>query len=140
MVRYDKINIDAPRLGAFAQVGLPWAQFLISVGALAGITSVLLVHDAQPAARDAGDGPRRTGAEVVLRRRAPALPHAVEVDHPHRHARRAASAALLPLRILAELVNIGTLLAFVIVCAAVLGHAADAPRRRAAVPCAASCR
>ncbi len=28
--------------------------------------------------------------------------------------------ALLPLRILAELVNIGTLLAFVIVCAAVL--------------------
>ena len=29
-------------------------------------------------------------------------------------------AALLPLRILAELVNIGTLLAFVIVCAAVL--------------------
>ena len=29
-------------------------------------------------------------------------------------------AALLPLRILAELVNIGTLLAFIIVCAAVL--------------------
>jgi APA family basic amino acid/polyamine antiporter len=39
--------------------------------------------------------------------------------------------ALLPLRILAELVNIGTLLAFVIVCAAVLimrWREPDAPR------------
>ena len=46
----------------------------------------------------------------------------------------AAMGALLPLRILAELVNIGTLLAFVIVCAAVLDHAAHQPRGRAAVP------
>jgi amino acid transporter len=42
-----------------------------------------------------------------------------EVDHAHRGF-VATMAALLPLRILAELVNIGTLLAFVIVCAAVL--------------------
>ena len=43
MVPYDKIDIDAPVSDAFAQVGLPWAQFLISIGALTGITSVLLV-------------------------------------------------------------------------------------------------
>src|SRR5215510_5581014 len=43
MVPYDKINIDAPVSDAFKQVGLPWAQFLISLGALTGITSVLLV-------------------------------------------------------------------------------------------------
>src|SRR5207244_5567144 len=43
MVPYDKINIDAPVSNAFAQVGLRWAQFLISLGALTGITSVLLV-------------------------------------------------------------------------------------------------
>ena len=43
MVPYDKINIDAPVSDAFRQAGLPWAQFLISLGALAGITSVLLV-------------------------------------------------------------------------------------------------
>src|SRR3977135_3350287 len=43
MVPYDKINIDAPVSDAFRQVGLPWAQFLISLGALTGITSVLLV-------------------------------------------------------------------------------------------------
>src|SRR5205807_890078 len=43
MVPYNHINIDAPVSDAFRQVGLPWAQFLISLGALAGITSVLLV-------------------------------------------------------------------------------------------------
>ncbi len=43
MVPYDKLNIDAPVSDAFRQVGLPWAQFLISLGAVAGITSVLLV-------------------------------------------------------------------------------------------------
>ena len=50
----------------------------------------------------------------------PAVPHALEVHHPDRAAWSAALAGFLPLRILAELVNIGTLLAFVIVCAAVL--------------------
>ena len=56
----------------------------------------------------------------LLRRRPRQVPHALEVHHPHRHASSRVMAALLPLRILAELVNIGTLLAFVIVCAAVL--------------------
>ena len=43
MVPYDKIDIDAPLAHAFRQAGLPWAHFLISLGALAGITSVLMV-------------------------------------------------------------------------------------------------
>ena len=43
MVPYNKINIDAPVSDAFRQAGLPWAQFLVSLGAVAGITSVLLV-------------------------------------------------------------------------------------------------
>lgn len=43
MVPYNQINIDAPISDAFRQVGLPWAQLLISIGAIAGITSVLLV-------------------------------------------------------------------------------------------------
>jgi len=38
MVPHDRIDIDAPVSDAFRQVGLPWAQFLISLGALAGIT------------------------------------------------------------------------------------------------------
>src|SRR4051794_24870262 len=43
MVPYNQIDINAPVSAAFAQVGLRWAQFLISLGALTGITSVLLV-------------------------------------------------------------------------------------------------
>ena len=43
MVRYDRINTGAPVSDAFKQVGLPWAEFLISIGALTGITSVQLV-------------------------------------------------------------------------------------------------
>jgi APA family basic amino acid/polyamine antiporter len=119
MVRYDQINIDAPVSDAFRQVGLPWAQLLIAVGAVAGITSVLLVMMlSQPRiflamARDGLLPPRFFGA-VHDRFRTPwksTILTGVCV---------AVMAALLPLRILAELVNIGTLLAFVIVCAAVL--------------------
>src|SRR4029077_1026579 len=43
MVPYNQIDIHAPVSAAFAHVGLPWAQFIISLGALTGITSVLLV-------------------------------------------------------------------------------------------------
>ncbi|HEX2386564.1 MAG TPA: amino acid permease, partial [Candidatus Binatia bacterium] len=119
MVPYDKINIDAPVSDAFRQVGLPWAQFLISLGALAGITSVLLVLMlSQPRvflamARDGLVSPAIFGA-VHPRFRTPwksTILTGVVV---------ALAAALIPLRVLAELVNIGTLLAFVIVCAAVL--------------------
>ena len=59
----------------------------------------------------------------------PNVPHAVEVDDPDRRRSSRMLGGLLPLRILAELVNIGTLLAFVIVCARGARHAADAPGR-----------
>jgi APA family basic amino acid/polyamine antiporter len=119
MIPYNQINIDAPVSDAFRQVGLPWAQFLISVGAIAGITSVLLVMMlSQPRiflamARD-GLLPPGFFAAVHERFRTPwksTILTGVCV---------ATMGAFLPLRILAELVNIGTLLAFVIVCAAVL--------------------
>jgi len=119
MVPYDKINIDAPVSNAFKQAGLPWAQFLISLGALAGITSVLLVMMlSQPRVllAIARDGLLPTGffGAVHPRFRTPwksTILTGIFVG---------SLAAFLPLRILAELVNIGTLLAFVIVCSAVL--------------------
>ncbi len=43
MVHYDKIDMNAPVSEAFRQVGLPWAQILVSLGAFVGITSVLLI-------------------------------------------------------------------------------------------------
>ena len=119
MVPYNKINIDAPVSDAFRQVGLPWAQFLISLGAIAGITSVLLVMMlSQPRvilamARD-GLVPRNFFAAIHERFRTPWKSTIITGIFV------ATLAAFLPLRVLAELVNIGTLFAFVVVCAAVL--------------------
>jgi APA family basic amino acid/polyamine antiporter len=119
MVKYDQINIETPVSDAFRQAGLPWARFLISAGAVAGITSVLLVMMlSQPRvwlamARDGMVPPSFFGA----------------VHHRYRTPHKATiltgilvaiGAAFLPLRILADLTNIGTLFAFVMVCAAVL--------------------
>lgn len=42
MIPYDQIDKNAPVSTAFGQVGLPWARLLVSIGALTGITSVLL--------------------------------------------------------------------------------------------------
>jgi basic amino acid/polyamine antiporter, APA family len=119
MVPYHQINIDAPVSDAFRQVGLPWAQFLISLGALAGITSVLLVMMlSQPRvllaiARD-GLLPASIFGAIHEKFRTPwksTILTGIVV---------AILGAFLPLRILAELTNIGTLLAFVIVCISVL--------------------
>jgi APA family basic amino acid/polyamine antiporter len=119
MVPYDKIDINAPVSDAFRQVGLRWAEGIVSLGALAGITSVLLVMMlSQPRvllaiARD-GLLPQRFFGAVHPRFRTPwktTILTGIIV---------AVAGAFLPLRILAELTNIGTLLAFVMVCVSVL--------------------
>jgi basic amino acid/polyamine antiporter, APA family len=119
MVPSQNIDINAPVSSAFRQVGLQWAQLLISAAAIIGITSVVLVTMLSQArillamARDGLLPPGFFGA----------------VHHKFRTPWKstiltgvcvALLSSLLPLRILADLVNIGTLLAFVIVCAAVL--------------------
>jgi APA family basic amino acid/polyamine antiporter len=119
MVSYDKINIDAPVSDAFAQKGLNFANLLISVGALTGITSVLLVMMlSQPRvflamARDGLVPPKFFGAvhPKYLTPWKSTILIGVCVS---------LMGSLLPLRILAELVSIGTLFAFVVVCFAVL--------------------
>ncbi len=119
MVRYDQIDINAPVADAFRQKGLPWARRLIDIGAITGITSVLLVMMlSQPRvllamARD-GMVPSGFFGAIHNRFRTPwksTILVGIFVS---------AMSAFLPLRILAELTNIGTLLAFVIVCSAVL--------------------
>ncbi len=119
MVPYNQIDIHAPVSAAFAHVGLPWAQFIISLGALTGITSVLLVMMlSQPRillamARD-GLVPSGFFGAIHDRFRTPYKSTALV------GLSVAVMGGFLPLRFLAELVNIGTLLAFLIVCAAVL--------------------
>jgi APA family basic amino acid/polyamine antiporter len=119
MVPYNKIDIDAPVSNAFKQIGLPWAQFLVSLGAIAGITSVLLVMMLSQAriflamARD-GLIPTKFFGDVHEKFRTPwkaTILTGIFV---------LLLAGFLPLRVLADLVNIGTLFAFVIVCAAVM--------------------
>jgi len=119
MVPYNQIDINAPVAQAFASHGLHWAQRLIDVGAITGITSVLLVMMlSQPRillamARD-GMVPVSFFGAVHSRFRTPwkaTILTGIFVG---------TMTTLLPLRILAELTNIGTLLAFVIVCSAVL--------------------
>ena len=119
MVPYDKIDLKAPVSNAFAQAGLPWAQFLVSLGAIAGITSVLLVMMlSQPRvwlamARDGLVPPSFFGA-IHDKYRTPWKATLLT------GAFVSLGGALLPIRVLAELTNIGTLFAFVVVCAAVL--------------------
>jgi APA family basic amino acid/polyamine antiporter len=119
MVSYREIDIQAPVSNAFARVGLPWAQGLISLGALMGITSVLLVlilgqtRILFAMARD-GLVPMSLFGAVHNCFRTPwksTILTGVVVS---------VMAGLIPLRILAELVNIGTLFAFLIVSLAVL--------------------
>lgn len=119
MVKYDEIQIKAPVANAFKQHNLGWAELLITIGALTGITSVLLVMMlSQPRiflamARD-GLLPSSFFAAIHPRFQTPWKSTLLT------GAAVGAMASLLPLRLLAELTNIGTLWAFVVVCAAVL--------------------
>jgi basic amino acid/polyamine antiporter, APA family len=119
MVPYDQLDINAPVADAFRRVGLRWAQFLIALAGIAGITSVLLVTMLSQArillaiARDGLLPPRFFGA-VHDRFRTPwksTILTGIFVG---------GLAAFLPISVLLMLVNMGTLFAFVIVCAAVL--------------------
>lgn len=119
MVPYNEIAVDAPVVDAFRRQGLTVAQYLVAAGALTGITSVLLVMMlSQPRvllamARD-GLIPPSFFAAVHDRFRTPWKSTILTGCFV------ALMAGFLPLRILAEMTNIGTLLAFVIVCTAVL--------------------
>lgn len=119
MVPYTMIDINAPVSNAFRHVGIGWAHFIVSLGAITGITSVLLVMMlSQPRiflamARD-GLLPTSFFGAVHERYLTPWKSTMLTGFFV------AVLGGLLPLRLLAELVNIGTLFAFVIVCFAVL--------------------
>lgn len=119
MVPYYEIDKGAGVSSAFKSVGIGWAEFIIAVAGVAGITSVLLVMMLSgprvflAMARD-GLVPSRFFADVHPRFRTPwkstiAIGLFVGV-----------LAGALPIDALLELANIGTLFAFVIVCGAVL--------------------
>jgi amino acid transporter len=124
MVRYPSIDIKAPIAVAFRQTAgaenstsLRWTTGLIAAGGLAGMTSVLLVlflSQARVFMAMARDG---------------LLPGIFGTVHPRFRTPHIATmvtgavicltAALTPIKKLEEMVNVGTLMAFVMVCAAV---------------------
>ena len=44
MVPYDQIDTEAPISSAFGSVGLYWAEYIVAIGAILGLTTVLLVN------------------------------------------------------------------------------------------------
>jgi APA family basic amino acid/polyamine antiporter len=119
MVPYGQLDINAPVAEAFTHVHLGWARVIIAIAGVAGITSVLLVMMlSQPRvllamARD-GLLPPSFFAAVHPRFRTPyksTILTGLFVG---------SLAAFLPIDTLLMLVNMGTLLAFAIVCGAVL--------------------
>jgi len=119
MVKYDRLSVDAGVSDAFKQAGLPWAEFIIAAAGVAGITSVLLVLMLSAPrvflamARD-GMVPREFFGNVHPKFRTPwksTILIGVFVT---------IMTGFLPIDALLHLTNIGTLFAFVIVCAAVL--------------------
>jgi basic amino acid/polyamine antiporter, APA family len=134
MVPYQEIDINAPLAAAFLRYGLSAAVFIISLGAVTGITSVLLVLMlSQPRvffamARD-GLLPYSFFGTVHPRFR---TPHKATILTG---SVVAAVAALFPIHALAEMVNIGTLFAFVVVCAAVWVMRYTNPQQRRPFRC-----
>jgi len=119
MVKYDLIDVNAGVSDAFKHAGLPWAEFIIAAAGVAGITSVLLVMMLSAPrvflamARD-GLVPKSFFADVHPRFQTP-WKSTILIG-----AFVAVLAGFLPINALLHLTNIGTLFAFVIVCAAVL--------------------
>jgi APA family basic amino acid/polyamine antiporter len=119
MVPWQSVNIEAPLARAFLDRGLTFASDVIVVGALAGLTSVMLVMllgQTRVLYAMASDGllPKKFFAEVHPRFRTP-FRNTFLVG-----ALAGIVGALTPIDDIGKMVNIGTLLAFVIVCIAVM--------------------
>jgi APA family basic amino acid/polyamine antiporter len=119
MVPWKEVNIEAPIARAFLDRGLTGASHIITLGALAGLTSVMLVMllgQTRVLYSMANDGllPKKFFADVHERFRTP-WKNTMLVG-----LLAAIVGSLTPIDDIGKMVNIGTLLAFVIVCIAVL--------------------
>jgi APA family basic amino acid/polyamine antiporter len=118
MVPYTELNVPAPMATAMQEVGAPWGvQAAIDIGAVLGLGSVILVMLLGQSrvffsmSRDGLLG--RWAGKVHPTRRTPYL------STIYTGIAVGLATGLLPLQLLGQLVNIGTLLAFVLVCAGV---------------------
>jgi APA family basic amino acid/polyamine antiporter len=117
MVPARTIDLNAPLASAFAIRGLNVVSGIISLGAVAGLTSVLLVlllGQSRIFFAVSRDGLLPSAfSRVHPRFRTPYIPTVIT------GIAVGLTAAFLPIQEIAELVNIGTLFAFVLVCAGI---------------------
>ncbi len=119
MVPWRDVNIEAPVARAFMDRGLSGASHIITLGALAGLTSVMLVMllgQTRVLYSMANDGllPKKFFADVHPKWRTP-WKNTILVGFL-----AAIVGCVTPIEDIGRMVNIGTLLAFVIVCIAVM--------------------
>lgn len=118
LVPYNQLNVASPVATALLKAGITWAGGLVAFGALVGITSVLLVVIyAQTRIFYAMS---RDGLLPSILGRVHAKFHTPYISTLIVGAGAALLAGLMPIEIIAQLANIGTLTAFVIVAAGVL--------------------
>ena len=118
IVPYASLNVPSPVADALLRLGHRWASAFIAAGAIAGLTTVMLVLYY---------GLTRLFLAMA---RDGLLPPVFNTIHPDTHTPVriillcgvliAAVAGLTPISDVAELVNIGTLAAFVLVCGVVI--------------------
>src|ERR1700744_6588006 len=119
MQPWKEINIEAPLAVAFVDRGLIKASYLITAGALAGLTSVMLVMllgqtRVLYSMANAGLLPKKFFAEIHPKYRTP-YKNTIAVG-----LLAAVVGSVTTIDDIGKMVNIGTLLAFVIVCIAVM--------------------
>src|SRR5205814_5062311 len=119
MVPWREVNIEAPIARAFMDRGLTTASHIITLGALAGLTSVMLVMllgQTRVLYSMANDGllPKKFVADIHPKFRTP-WKNTILVG-----LLAAVVGSITPIDDIGKMVNIGTLLAFVIVCIAVI--------------------
>ena len=117
VLKYTQLNVAAPVADGIEATGVAWGQWLVLIGTIAGLSTVMLVMLL---------GQSRVFFSMS---RDGLLPEWAGRVHPKFRTPYISSitvgifvaifAAVIPIGILGELVSIGTLLAFVIVCAGV---------------------
>lgn len=115
---YTELNVSSPVAFALQQIGVNWASALVATGVITGLTTVMLVLYYG-----------LTRIIVAISRDGLLPPFFAKIDKRTQTPVRttvlcgvimAVMAGFIPLGALAELVNIGTLTAFVLVCVGVI--------------------
>ena len=118
IISYTELNVSSPVAYALERIGVSWASALVATGVITGLTTVMLVLYYG-----------LTRIILAISRDGLISPFFSHINEKTRTPVRttvlcglvmAVMAGFIPLGTLAELVNIGTLAAFVLVCAGVI--------------------